>query len=205
MKNLIYILTIFLLFGLSGCTTRSVVDTPSIIMQTNIAYGTITGVNDVLLQKDSDDMKNSNNSSFEVVTELGILLDTVTGNSSDKISAQELTILLDNGIEIVTTIKQNKNRPTNYAVSDKVKLYYKNNQINKIEFQNRTEYRAVSANSSYKKAASEDMIIIDEKNSSLTHEQIKKIKILDKLQKDGVLTEKEVIKEKIRVLGRGIR
>jgi outer membrane lipoprotein SlyB len=208
------IFTIAFIFSLTGCTYKESTNQSNVGYTSQIAYGTVMQVRDILIDDNGDGqvlgaiaggiigstMGEGNGNAL--MTGLGAIIGAMSGSSLNQSVGQELTILLDDGMEISTTVRLDKETPQSYRSGDKVRIYYRQGKVFRIEFQNRTKYIAPQTKAKYKKPATEDMIIIDKQTSGLSHDQIQKLKALAQLKKDGILTEEELTREKIRILGK---
>jgi outer membrane lipoprotein SlyB len=214
MNKLISVVLIIFVSIFSGCTYKDNINQSNVGYTSQVVYGTITSVKDIIVDDNGDGQvlgaiaggvignTMGQGNGRTLMTGLGAIIGAISGKKLNQSVGQELTILLDNGMEIATSVRITKETPKSYREGDKVKIYYQRGKVKKIEFQNRTEYIAPSIEEKYKQPATEDMIIIDKKTSGLTHEQIQKLKALAQLKKDGILTEEELIREKMRIMGK---
>lgn len=137
-------------------------------------------------------------------TVIGALGGAYAGNQVNQDSGQELIINLDDGREIRTVHRVDKNTPYSFRSGDRVRVYYRGGRFSEIKLDN-SGYNAPSS--------SQSTTYTPQRYQSQPHQQapqtqpanmgsdkIQRLKDLAQLRDQGVLTEAEFQAEKQKIL-----
>lgn len=138
-------------------------------------------------------------------TVIGALGGAYAGNQINQDSGQELIINLDDGREIRTVHRVDKNTPYSFRAGDRVRVYYRGGRFSEIKMDN-SGYSAPSsqpatyAPQQYQSKPYQQNQRTQPTSTGTGDDKIRRLKDLATLRDQGVLTEAEFQTEKQKIL-----